>query len=237
MANGQTISTVTKACIDNLVLDTELGDEYYKASMPLCVVDAVFSISVNYESVKNAIQRLCSYYNIQQCARNKPIVPDIDAQLSTTDFLQLFGDKTPEQLANEVFRNRQRTSTRNGILKAEAVIRFLKVLKDFKAEYFQDIPGLIEDESFERCIKSIPGQGSGTSLKYFFMLAGSDDLIKPDRMILRFLHGATGQIFSLEQCQIVLNRVVSELNKQGYNLTPRRLDYIIWNYQRNSVRG
>lgn len=232
MTDVQTITTVTKFCIDNLVLDSELGDEYYKASMPLCVVDAVFSISVNYECVKNAIQRLCGYYNIQQSAKSRSTIPDINAQLSTTHFLRLFAGKTPEQLANDVFRNRQRTSTRSGILKAEAVIRFLKVLKDFNAEYFQDIPKLIEDESFEHCIKSIPGQGSGTSLKYFFMLAGSDNLIKPDRMILRFLHRATGQILSLEQCQIILYGVAKELNKEGYNLTPRLLDNIIWNYQR-----
>lgn len=234
MADFQTITTVTKFCVDNLTLDAKLGEEYYKASMPLCVVDAVFSIGVRYEAVKNAIQRLCSYYDIQQYAKSRPKVPDVGQQVSTTDFLRLFGGKRPEQLANEVFINRQRTSTRNGILKAEALIRFLEVLKDFNAEYFQDIPRLIEDFSFERCIKAIPGQGSGTSLKYFFMLAGSDDLIKPDRMILRFLHSATGRIFALEQCQIVLYGVASELNKQGYNLTPRLLDNIIWNYQRTA---
>ncbi len=234
MTDVQTITTVTKFCVDNLKLDAKLGDEYYKASMPLCVVEAVFSIGVRYEGVKNTIQRLCNYYCIQQDAKDKRTISSIGDQLSTTGCLKLFGDKTPEQLANEVFRNRQRTSTRNAILKAEAVIKFLKVLKDFNAEYFQDIPRLIEDESFEYCIKSIPGQGSGTSLKYFFMLAGSDDLIKPDRMILRFLHRAIGQILSLEQCQIILYGVANELNKQGYNLTPRLLDNIIWNYQRTA---
>jgi len=235
MADVQTISAVTKFCIDNLDLDTaELGYEYYYASMPLCVVDAVFSIGVRYEGVQNTIQRLCSYYKIQQAAKEKRTVPSIDEQLSTTDFLKLFSDKTPEQLANEVYKNRQRTSTHNGILKAEAVIRFLKVLKDFNAEYFQDIPRLIDNYSFEFCIKAIPGQGSGISLKYFFMLAGTDDFIKPDRMIIRFLQDATGQKFNLAQCQTILYGVTSELNKQGHNLTPKLLDNIIWNYQRTA---
>ena len=38
-------------------------------------------------------------------------------------------------------------------------------------------------------MRAIPGQRSGISLTYFFMLAGSDDLVKPDRMLGRFLRG------------------------------------------------
>lgn len=235
MADLQTIQSVTKFCTDNLDLDTaELGYEYYYASMPLCVVDSVFSIGVRYEGVTNTIQRLCDYYKISQRAKDKLTVPSIDEQLSASDFLKMFGDNTPEQLANEVYKNRQRTSTHNGILKAEAVIRFLKVLKDFNAEYFQDVPRLINNDSFEFCIKAIPGQGSGISLKYFFMLAGTDDFIKPDRMIIRFLQAATGQKFNLEQCQTILYGVTSELIKQGHTLTPKLLDNIIWNYQRTA---
>lgn len=43
---------------------------------------------------------------------------------------------------------------------------------------------------FEADVRAIPGQGSGISLQYFWMLAGSDDFIKPDRMVLRFLQAA-----------------------------------------------
>ena len=64
------------------------------------------------------------------------------------------------------------------------------------------------------------------------MLAGTDDFIKPDRMIIRFLQDATGQKLNLEQCQTTLFAVTGELNKQGYKLTPKQLDNLIWNYQR-----
>ncbi|MCW3110611.1 MAG: hypothetical protein JWQ09_5117 [Segetibacter sp.] len=231
----QILLSVTNFCIENLNIKTaKLDKEYFYASMPLCVVDSVFSISVNYKGVKNTIARICNYYKIPCFRKDLLTVPATDEQISTTDFLKLFTDMTPDALAAEVYRNKQRTSTRNGILKADAVIRFLKVLKDFNAEYFQDIPILINNFNFESSVKNIPGQGSGISLKYFFMLAGTDDLIKPDRQIISFLQNITGQKFNLQDCQTILFNVTGELNKQGYNLTPRLLDNIIWNYQRTT---
>lgn len=232
MIDKTTINKVTKYCIDNIDFqDRDENNDYYYSSMPFCVIDSVFSIGVRYEGVVNVVERFCEYYGINQRAKRKHTIPKKNEQISTTEFLKLFGNKTPKFLAENVF-NKQRTSTKNGILKSEAVLRFLKILKDFKIESYQDIPKLVTNEYFEACIKSIPGQRSGISLKYFFMLAGTDDLIKPDRMILRFLKDATGQTFTLSQCQEVLTAVTLELNRKKYNLTPRLLDNFIWNYQR-----
>jgi hypothetical protein len=65
------------------------------------------------------------------------------------------------------------------------------------------------------------------------MLAGSKDLIKPDRMVIRFLQNASGKKFNLQDCQTVLSAVTLELNIKGYDLTPQLVDNAIWNYQRN----
>jgi hypothetical protein len=233
MTDIKTIKTLTKYCIDNLDLETAgEGWEYYYASMPLCVVDSVFSIGVRYEGVTNTVERLVDYYNIDSRAKRKHKIPNIEDQISTTEFLKLFGNNLPDFLATEVFKNRQRTSTANGILKVEAVVRFLNVLKDFDVEYYQDVKKVIDNNSFDFCIKNIPGQGSGISLKYFFMLAGSKNLIKPDRMVLRFLQAATGHKYNLKDCQTALSATTLELNKLGYDLTPQVLDNAIWNFQR-----
>ena len=40
---------------------------------------------------------------------------------------------------------------------------------------------------YESKIKRIPGQRSWISLQYFYMLARSDEVIKPDRMVIRYL--------------------------------------------------
>jgi hypothetical protein len=65
------------------------------------------------------------------------------------------------------------------------------------------------------------------------MLAGSDDLIKPDRMIIRFLESISGEILSLTDCQIILAEVSKNLQKNGFDITPKKLDNLIWNYQRD----
>lgn len=204
--------------------DFILPDEYNYGHLPLCVIDSVFSIGVRYEGVQNVIKRFCDYYKIDRISKKN--------ELTTTDILVLIEQMSIIELTEKVFQNRQRTSTNNGILKSEAVILFLKVLQKFKVETFGDIAKIITNEQFENEIKGIPGQKSETSLKYFFMLAGSDDLIKPDRMILRFLKNITGEKLSSNNCQLILTAVTDRLKNRGFNITARKLDYLIWSYQR-----
>ena len=143
-----------------------------------------------------------------------------------------FENFEPEKLANDVFKNKQRTSTRNGILKAEAVQLFLRSIANENVNYFQDLGNLSED--FEKRIKSIPGQNSGISLQYFYMLAGSDDLIKPDRMVIRYLEGIIKEKVSMESAQNLITDACIELDKSfNIKISPRVLDNAIWNYQRS----
>jgi hypothetical protein len=97
--------------------------------------------------------------------------------------------------------------------------------------YFQDIQWPLP-EGLEDAIKDIPGQRTGISLQYFWMLAGSDDLIKPDRMVLRFLKEALQREISLNEAQSVLSATTQALKVAYPHLTPRLLDHAIWNYQR-----
>lgn len=137
----------------------------------------------------------------------------------------------PERMAENVYKNKQRTSTRGGILKSEAVLNFSKVLLSFDVNYFQDVHKIINDVNFENAIKQIPGQSSGISLSYFYMLAGSEYEIKPDRMIQRFIQCATGKFHTPDECKHIIIAVCNILS-QDHLLTPRLLDYLIWSYQR-----
>ncbi len=224
--NNEVIEKVETFCSAQFADKKEfvLQDEYNYGHLPLCVIDSVFSIGVKYESVQNVIRRFCDYYKIERCSRKN--------ELTTTDVLGLIEQMTIIDLTEKVFKNRQRTSTKNGILKSEGVVLFLKVLQKFKVEQFSDIAGIITNQQFENEIRQIPGQKSGISLKYFFMLAGSDDLIKPDRMILRFLENITGQKLRLNDCQLILTAVTERLKNQGFNITAKKLDNLIWSYQR-----
>jgi hypothetical protein len=225
--NQEIIEKVTNSCV-TLFADKKnfnLPEEYHYAHLPLCAIDSVFSIGVKYEGVKNTISRFCDHFKIEKYSSNQ--------EMSTSDFLKLIEQYSIEELTENIFRNKQRTSTNNGILKSEAVILFLKVLQKFGVENLKDISKINDSARFETEIKRIPGQKSGISLKYFFMLAGSDELIKPDRMILRFLENVTGKHLNLDDCQIVLAGVTVEMRKVGFNLSPKKLDNLIWNYQRS----
>lgn len=227
--NEETIEKVETFCCEKFAdkKDFVLQDEYNYGHLPLCVIDSVFSIGVRYEGVQNTIRRFCNYYQIDRFSRKN--------ELTTTDILKLVEDMSLIDLTEKIFQNRQRTSVTNGILKSEAVIMFLRILQKFKVETFDDIEKIIVNEQFENEIRKIPGQRSGISLKYFFMLAGSDDLIKPDRMILRFLENITGEKLSLNNCQSILSSVTERLKTKGFNITAKKLDNLIWSYQRTLI--
>ena len=225
--NSKIIEKTTNFCAE-IFADKKnyiLPDEFNYSHLPLCVIDSVFSIGVKYEIVQNTINNFCTHHKIDKFSKYD--------ELSTSFFLNLMEQESIKELTENIYKNRQRTSTKSGILKSEAVIKFLKILQKFEVNKLSDVYKIISSKEFEIDIKEIPGQKSGISLTYFFMLAGSDDLIKPDRMIIRFLESISGENVSLTDCQIILAEVAKKLEKNGFDITPKKLDNLIWNYQRN----
>ena len=223
-----------KYCIDHLELDEADQFEEYFSAVPLCAINAIFSINTKYEAVLNALNRFCKHFNLKLAHPTSGQIPPLKGQKKVSDIYNLIKDIDPETLAADIFQNRQRTSTTSGILKAEASIKFLKILKDFGVETYQDIFKIVGNDTFEECIKNISGQNSGTSLKYFFMLTGSKDQIKPDRMILGFIKDAIGLTVKPNEALTIIRQTVEDLKKKGYeHLSARHLDNLIWNYQRS----
>lgn len=209
-----------------------LGDEYFYQSLPLCVIDAVWSIGVHYTNVKNVVKRYCAYFNVQRIRLPKKTLPKINTQQSTQELFKSMKQLGHTHYRDSIFKNRQRTSSCNGICKSEAVLFFCKELARYGVHYFQDVPKIIHDKNFEKQIKSIPGQKSGLSLKYFFMLSGSDNLIKPDRFILKCLKSISDRSYTHGEAQEILVKACAILKADFPKLTPRLLDNKIWSYQR-----
>jgi hypothetical protein len=217
-----------------------LNNEYYYNHVSLCVIDAVWSIGVRYQHVKNVVQRYCNKRELvpyrNKNLRDSSSYPEIKQQESICDFIKYVEGFSFEKLAVNIFKNRQRTSTINGILKAEAVVNFAKVLSKYDVNYFQDITKKIENnKSFEIDIKNISGQKSGLSLNNFYILTGDENKITAGRMVERFLSGLTGRpqdtINSL-CAQDAFERLLLVLNDNRIE-SVRHLDNIVWNYQRN----
>ncbi len=226
------LANATRASID--LSNAKLSDEFYYSSLPLCVVDAVFSIGVRYESVQATVKRFCSTAGLTPYRQNGAPYPSPDAQMSVSHFLAFCGNCTADELAARVFINKQRTSTRSGILKAQAVCEFAQALADTGIQHFQDVVPFSDSKGLKQRIQSIKGQGSGISYAYFLMLAGDDGKIKPDRMLIAFAENALGRKCDIRELQRLYESACGILKNEYPNLTPRMLDYQIWNYQRSS---
>ncbi|WP_170408918.1 hypothetical protein [Ruegeria arenilitoris] len=233
-----TIEKQTKQLADYIIetglKPLPLPAEFFYASLPLCVIDAVFSIGVTYTSTANTVTRFC-----ERQGWAKSLVPDTPRTIgehTINEFLALFDGLTAEQMADDLFGNRQRTSTRSGILKAEAVRQYAEALQANDIEDFGDMTET-SLTMIEKQVRDIPGQGSGISFDYFRMLAGNDNLIKPDRMVQRYVAKATNMRsdrVTPEFAKSVLLSAIHVLAEQGYAWLPKKLDYTIWSFESGS---
>lgn len=208
-----------------------LPEEYTYSSLPLCVIDAVFSIGVRYTAVRNVVTAFCA-------AQSPPwlrLAAEGVAERTVCEFLAATATWSGDDLAARCFGgNRQRTSTRAGILKADATVAFAQALVADGIDCFAD---LVDDDKVNRAetaVRRIPGQGSGISFDYFLMLGGDESGVKPDRMICRFVASALGReaITPLE-ARATLLRACAVIRNEMPALTPRLLDWCIWDYQRS----
>jgi hypothetical protein len=220
------IEKIASHCQSVLRLEkANFSTEYSYKNLSLCVIDAVWSIGVRYEGVKNVIGRYDKHFPKQR---------KISEMLSERE------DHGIDWFTKEVFQNTQRTSTQNGILKSEAVFRFASVLHCHKMDSLEDIPKITwykdlqteMQKPYAQEILTIPGQRSGISLAYFYMLTGSTGIVKPDRMVITFLEGIVQHPVGYDQAQSLLSYASRHLNTEFPLLTPRALDHEIWKYQR-----
>ena len=219
---------------NNMVIKKEiLPEEFYYISLPLCIIDAVYSIGVRYESTHNTVIRFCEYYNLERISvtRKTGKYPPKNKQISVSTLIEEFKNKSIDFMVNDVFKNRQRTSPKNGILKAEAVLQFAIVLNKHNINYFQDVKQSYSEE-IKNEIRKIPGQGKGISYDYFSMLIGNTNMVKTDRMVQKFLYRITGKKLSNEIIKQILDLTKIELQKEYPSITLREIDYLIWGFTR-----
>jgi hypothetical protein len=125
-----------------------------------------------------------------------------------------------------------RTSTRGGILKAEAALHFAEVLKAHGIQVLQDMSQRLTDQGLEADLMKVHGQSSGVSVRYFLMLAGAHHLIKPDRMIVAYLSRVIGERVDADRAQAVLGAAAEALSPEYPAITPQLIDAAIWTYER-----
>jgi hypothetical protein len=186
------------------------------------IIDAVWSIGVRYQSVENVMAR----YRAVRLAGGGD--PEADRPGDVRRFIEACGGA--EEFAQRM-GNRQRTSTTNGILKAEAVLHEARVLEDEGVELPADLTRASQErlDHLQRRWSTVPGQGSGVSWRAFSMLVGLPE-VKPDRMIRRFAAAALGRpretAVGVDEARDLVLGAAARLG-----VSPRALDNAIWSYQ------
>lgn len=171
----------------------------YPESLALCVIDSIFSIGVRYGGVVKVVNRYRAFRKEQGASADTDGVDELLASFTA------LGDDWVNKIGT-----RQRTSTRNGILKSDAVERAASVLQQNDIRTTSDLQAAVLSGEFgdiKRAWLNIPGQRSGISWNYLLILARpapspdgpsqEDDRrrrygeavvgVKPDRMVIRFV--------------------------------------------------
>jgi hypothetical protein len=227
------IDKLVECCRAKLNLENAtLSREYFYKSLPICIIDAVFSLGIRYSMTQKIVQSFCNKVNIECFRPYGSSYPPIENQFSVMSLVDLYNKCSFEEMADKYFISRHRTSTVSGILKSEAVGKFGKILFSFGINYFQNLPQFIGNKRFEDSIKNIKGQNSGKSLTYFYMLAGDESYIKPDRMIIRFIERCIGKSVNVMSAIALVIDAHNILIHDFPKLTLRMLDHEIWKYQR-----
>ncbi|RIU41040.1 hypothetical protein [Mycobacteroides abscessus] len=196
----------------------------YREGLALCVIDSVQSTGVTYSSVGKVLDRYRAYRREQG---GEPAIDGTAELLATFDELD-----GPDGWAARI-GTRNRTSTRGGILKAEAIRDAAAVLA---AEGIDTAPALRQAATDEARLEqvrkawcAVKGQRSGITWRYVLMLAGVSG-VKPDRMIIRFVadtlevpRRSVGTAYAAE----IVTAAAPELD-----MSPTALDHAIWRFQR-----
>ena len=216
-------------CEEKLDLKNAKPSNEYYCSLPLCILDAVYSIGVRYAATRNVVSRYCKKYNLPDFRNKTSDYSSRESQHTVSQLIENIENVGAERFAADILNNLQRTSTRSGILKSEAVYFWAKIFKEYGVEVLQDVS--IIDKKIENEILKIKGQKSGISLSYFYMLTGNDDLCKPDRHILRFLsEGLQREVKDLNEAQAIMCNIAKDLKEVHPHLSVRMLDHTIWAY-------
>lgn len=197
-------------------------------SLSLCIADAVWSIGAHYDNVVvPLVRKLAAKFGVEQptISMSEPLGPD---PLPLAEL----ADLSVEELIP--LTNRQNTSTRGGIRKADALLRHVHAFRSHGVRDLGDAIALFgDDERFAAVntdLRKIPGEGAHAVRRdYLWMLVGQDDLIKPDRMVLRWFrhHGVTVDPVGARDLIAALVPAASAGLKRP--VTAWEIDHALWN--------
>lgn len=203
--------------------------EYGYRNLPLCLIDAVFSLREPYKQVRCTVKSFARHWDTTLA----PPVSDSPA-LTLSVFLRGVEGMSAERLAEEVFHDAHKAPGCRGLLKSAVVVDLGVRLREAGIQTREDILKDENDANVRIAVEQTKGIGS-VGLRYLRMLCGDEDEAKPDVWIYRFLEEDVLHRGVSESEAVALLRAATErLRDQTPELTLRGIDHVIWLHKSGS---
>ena len=144
-------------------------------SLSGCVLDAVWSVGADHDRVVVPLVR-----RVLEPAATGSLLADSPSRADSHPLPRLLTRFPDEQALEVAAQNRQRTSTRGGVTKADAALRYARTLVTHGVLGVEDLPRLLADQALcsrlDRALSRIPGEGQhGARRSHFWSLCGIDE--------------------------------------------------------------
>jgi hypothetical protein len=206
-------------------------DKKRYSNLTSCILAAVFSINARYKVVIATLKRYRAFYDLPP-----PGVPNGPAgtgEPRVSEFISQVEAQGVEDFAANVLHNRMRTSSKGGVLKAQAALDFARVLQRYGIEEISQVLTCPKLAELELDLRRVHGQSSGISTDYFMMNVGDTHRVKPDRWVIGFLVDTLNRSVSQAEAQLLFKAVCPELATEYPGITPRALDLAVWKWKSN----
>lgn len=199
--------------------DLEGEEDYNYRSLPVCIIDCVYSLRTHYCVAELVVDRYAEAYMNGNSSNPSDTI---------TMFLQRIDENGgPQKFAANVLKNNQKLGGKAAIPKEDVCFQLAQYLKYLHIDTLEDFRNFESQELLEIVVRSVKGMGDA-GVNYLFMLAGDPCRCKPDVHIHQCIKDACGCDLSNEECQELFTDAVFYLSEKHPKLTVRCLDGIIW---------
>ncbi len=148
-------------------------------SLSACVLDAVWSVGADHDRVVVPL-----VHRVLIPGATGPLTAETVLSVDSHPLPRLLTRFPDDEALQRAARNRQRTSTRNGVTKADAVLRYARTLVGHGVLGVEDLPRLWADPEawsrLDRALSRITGEGhEGARRSYFWRLCGVEQEAAP----------------------------------------------------------
>lgn len=227
MITQEQMSQFARFCEERFDLHTIAKHTFQ--SLPICIIECIYSLRANYTSTTNVVQRYADKCMGGDISSNADTISNFITQIDNN-----YGG--PQGSAGNLFESQAKFghgitpkhNASNLTLKSEVCYNLARKFQEHNINNITDFRSANPDD-IERYMREVKWVGDA-AVNYLFMLAGDPTRVKPDVHIHHCVRDCFGYDLSNQDIQVLFTDTVHELQSCYSTLTVRNLDSVIWNY-------